>query len=344
MKSENNYRTAVVISGENPEMAIGEIKAILEIYDISYSIEVDGLLVVIDTKQPIINFIKKRSVLSIHVAELIFVSRSLMGIEESLKQFNYNFLIDSTFAVRVLKLSKDVNINSEFIERKIGQIIKENSKAHVNLTNPNHLFMLVVSKKFYLLLNPQKTIRKHFYHDKMSRLPCPHPSVMNSILSVVMINLARTPDNGLLCDPFCGVGGIGARAIKLGLKFIGIDIMYNMVSCAMKNIGAHANVSIIQGNSQNFPLEKVSHVVADLPYGRSSSTKRKDPLMLFENFIRELSLYLSENGFACIVFSANILQDAFLNKILNKQSIKLIENYFVYVHKGLVRRVMVFRK
>ncbi len=345
MKSENKFHTAVIISGENPDLAIGELKAIMEIYNISYELFVDGLIVIVASSQPVLQIIKKRAALSILVGNLLFVAESISEFENNLKHYSFDFIKKTdSFAVRINKLKKS-NYNSEILERKFGRIIKDKTGSIVSLTSPKYLFYVTISSKFYLIVNPTNTFRKIIFYDKMSKLKCPHPSVMNPILSVVMINLARASENSVVFDPFCGVGGIGARAIKLGIKFIGMDIMYNMVSCAMKNIGNNSLVSIIQGDARFLPLMNITHVVCDPPYGRSSSTKNRNPLYLLENFISELSKYLENNGFACIVFSANILTNDILDKILMKyRNIKLVENYFVYVHSGLTRRVMVFKK
>jgi DNA modification methylase len=57
--------------------------------------------------------------------------------------------------------------------------------------------------------------------------------------------LAGCPINGIVLDPFCGVGTTGVRAIELGRYFIGIEGKKAYCRIASKNIGMTKKLSVI---------------------------------------------------------------------------------------------------
>jgi DNA modification methylase len=36
--------------------------------------------------------------------------------------------------------------------------------------------------------------------------------------------LASSPEDGVVLDPFCGIGSVGLQAVRLGRRFVGIEL------------------------------------------------------------------------------------------------------------------------
>src|SRR5580692_7990470 len=63
------------------------------------------------------------------------------------------------------------------------------------------------------------------------RHPGSHPTVMPEALAEICVR-AGSRLGDVVLDPFCGTGTTGAAAIRLGRKFVGIDLLRHFVDKA----------------------------------------------------------------------------------------------------------------
>lgn len=63
-----------------------------------------------------------------------------------------------------------------------------------------------------------------------------HPTQKPVALSVWVLNLRWLPRSGIIFDPFCGSGSIGAAAVQMGYRFIGCEIEPRYVSISRRRL------------------------------------------------------------------------------------------------------------
>ncbi len=79
-----------------------------------------------------------------------------------------------------------------------------------------------------------------------------HPTQKPLKILKHLINIASNQE-GVVCDPFMGVGSTGVAAIDLGRKFIGIEIEENYFQAAKNRIIEKENSPMLQFNKQPLP-------------------------------------------------------------------------------------------
>lgn len=128
--------------------------------------------------------------------------------------------------------------------------------------------------------DPKDTAARHVQHR-----PVGSPVSLPPKLARALLNLARAPPGEAVYDPFCGTGGILLEAATMGVGTCGSDLDPRMVAAAERNL-AHYRLprgelfsSDVGAAPQALRLRGINPaaVVADLPYGRSSSSG-KEPL------------------------------------------------------------------
>ena len=104
----------------------------------------------------------------------------------------------------------------------------------------------------------------------------------------IMINFAHLPKNGIVLDPFCGIGTIIQESILLGYKAYGSDIAKFAISGSEKNLEWFRNrykispgkykleVSDVANVSKVFKDEKISGIVTEGFLGPMYSSFPKD--------------------------------------------------------------------
>ena len=227
-----------------------------------------------------------------------------------------------------------VHHESSEIERKIAKQVADrikNSKA--KMKNPAswfHFFFLgnkVIAGK--LLWQNEED----FQSRKVHRWPAPHPTGTNPQLARAMINLTEIP-RGELVDPFCGAGGILIEAGFLGLKPVGYDIEPVLLLKATKNLRGYG--------IKNFKLEKkdartlsnkISYLVADLPYGRN--TPKKGLEQLYIAFLKQLKKILTKR--AVLGFPSNIPY----KPLIKKAKLKIKNDFSWVINRRLKRSIVV---
>jgi len=230
---------------------------------------------------------------------------------------------------------------------KVGEHIRNRTGLRVDLDSPDVTIDLFLSDKIYLshrslttdrsdLESRRPHLRKHF-----------SPVSLHPKFARACINLARCNNNFL--DPFCGTGGFLIEGGLIGLEVYGSDIDTEMVSGARENLGQFGTkefhlLTMDVGDcgkwkeDANYPQGGFDAVVADPPYGRSSSTMGEDTKSIYKRAFRSLGEVIKPGGHLMIVLP-------------EKADIQFVEGHFEnlavfeqYVHGSLTRYYCLFRK
>ncbi|WP_048202153.1 TIGR01177 family methyltransferase [Methanocaldococcus bathoardescens] len=346
-----------VLNGEHEEIPFGELMALLEIFN--YNGSVERLKRYVITEDSPAKDVVKRSGYIDEGHRIIFrynleekdinlideiTNDFINSFKEFIKNKDYPDIDGSkSFAVRVLKLHKDEftkSIDSLKIEREIGGIIKLKTNAKVNLTKPDILVRVVILENTFFISNVlEMRDREYFQKNRPHLRKYFHPGCMLPKLARAMVNLARVKEGNVVLDPFCGTGGFLIEAGLIGAKLIGCDIDWRMASGTLINLEEYnlldkvikvkrLDAKYVKEFLNELNIEKVDAIVTDPPYGISTAKKGE-----IEKILEILPEVVKENGYFVFAYPKKIELD-----------MKLEGLYKVYIHKGLIRHIHVYKK
>lgn len=318
-----------VLRGDNEHLSKGELKAIIETY------RHDAML-----------------------RCLTMTCLSSVGIEDALKIANRAGYVKEAGLLKTIQHVDSIDIES--IKKEL-----ESKTIHISIqksTVSSELVKSVLSKlgvrwgfqglgEFriiftdgYLLLGKKIYVKNY---GKMlsthTNKPFKRSIEITPDIARVLINLTRVKEGGLLLDPFAGTGSILIEAWSMGIRGIGVDIDWAITRGMAQNI-RHANTNsiIILGDSRLIMYREIDHVATDLPYGRGASTHGVEIRSLYEDFMLNLSEYLSRGGYAC--FMTPLWLEEYVDELISRYGFYLLERYYDYVHGSLTRVINVVRK
>ncbi len=176
--------------------------------------------------------------------------------------------------------------------------------------------------------------------------PVFRPGTLDAYVSRAFVNLSMPPRNGILLDPFCGVGGFCIEALLSGVGrvFCG-DISFLSVDGARVNLSYYGSPglwNIFKGDATNMPLasNSVDSIATDPPYGRSSSTKGRDLEELLWGFLGEAYRVIRKGGGISFAGPAG----EWLVNLALESGFRVWWYGEMHVHGGLVRGVVAARK
>jgi len=204
-------------------------------------------------------------------------------------------------------------------------------KIVVKLKNSETNFELFILKDISYFCVLIKKIEQNFNSRNTKYLPAKIPISLKPKLSRVMVNLTGVVD-GVLYDPFCGIGGFLIEGGLVGLKIVGSDISFEMVESTKINLD-YFSLSAIELFVKD-ALEanyKCEGIVCDLPYGKN--TKKVENLeRLSLDFLKNIYDYTN-----CLVIgSPDFLK---LEKLIEKTKWKIDFSFDYYLHKNLSKNI-----
>ena len=334
------------ISGENQNLAIEEIKALLKIIEGSIEKILDQVLI-IDLKKDYIKFLKRRLAYT-HSISTFITSSTLEKNKILYKVSKDNIGIDKkfTFAVRIKKIKNyGKNIDNLQLEREIGEIIRYKTHAKVNLSSPDILFQGFITNNTFLFGRLLTFIKRRNFDNRSPRKrPFFHPSALNSKVARAMINLAHLTSGNLFLDPFSGTGTLAFEGSILGIENIGIDLNKKMIYGSKKNLAFYKAFLSLLINADSFfpPIREKSldAIVTDLPYGRSSSTFGRDLVCIYETMLANSIRLLKRDKILVIMHPERPSIDNVLKKY---KKIKTIKHIRIKVHSQLTRVISILK-
>ncbi len=265
------------------------------------------------------------------VFRLLFVC-DLKELRGRLELFAWNRIYTDNFAVRVVKSAKSKFKLSE--KELAGLIWNRLKKPVVNLENPKTgICIFLIGQKAYVCILVSEL--KHDFESRKPRFrPGFSPVSLHPKLARVLVNLSGAK-KGVVCDPFCGTGGILIEAGLMGLKPVGYDLDEKMIGKSEVNL-KHSGINdfvLVQQDSTKIRV-KYDYIVTDLPYGQSSYLMAN----LYADFLAALAKILGKR--AVVVFPSKMSY----RKLVRDANLEIISENSYYIHRSLSKKILVLQR
>lgn len=324
----------VEILGNLPELAEGEVKALMELADPKAKFKImekDYLFLALEADESALLLLRRLG-MSHEAGILLFSAESVEELYSKAQEIDWGFL-EEPFAVRRERMI-NCGYGVKDVERKLGGVIAREG-LRVNLKEPKSIVRVYCGKKLWVGVRKLYFSPKSFQSRKADRRPFFKPISLPPRLSRAMVNLARARKEVL--DPFMGLGGILIEAGLMGLKVYGVDIREDMVRGAKGNLEFYGirDYDLRVGDATNlkevFGGRIFDAIASDPPYGTSATLagwRRKE---LYKKALE--SIYDVLNGHLAIAFPAQF--DA--KRAAGEIGFDVLERYYQRVHGSLDR-------
>lgn len=252
----------------------------------------------------------------------------------------------SSISSSTIAKGKSFAVASESLDKEtfgeIGGQIKSTTGAKVSLEEPDYVFQAEkLDDARYVLGMSKKGIKKFSWRERRPRARRFFlPSAIYPKLARLLVNLSRVKEGEYFLDPFCGTGSLLIECSVMGIRALGIDITRWIAKGAALNLkGLKLDYeSIVRADStnKNLPFARIDAIATDIPYGRASSTKGKDPPQIATEFLASASL-LNSDKYCVLMHPSSVQLDL-------GGMFELTEQHFLYVHRNLTRAISVLRR
>lgn len=250
------------------------------------------------------------------------------------------------FAVRAVRVDAKSPYRSAQVEREVGAALQPGRR--IDLKRPE-------LRVRAFLLRDAVAVGRDAWQAEPGRLRARHvenrpyfsPVSLEPKWARALLNLARVPPGGTVCDPMCGTGGLLLEAADMGLRPVGSDLEPEMVAGSRANLehfGLSANATLFASDVGRAPEEArrrglgpFDAVVADLPYGRSASTGKEKPASLYARAFEAMGRLVKPDGLVVV----GVPTEADL--VLAEDWLRRVELYKVRRHRSLTRHFAVLR-
>ena len=328
--------TVFIISLEQPALSKSEILATLRLINIEPKHFSDGRLFFVDCKLSLENldFIARRIALSFYICELISKPSTIEQLYQELESLEF-----SDDEIVSLHIHNKWGVQNPECSVPNFKLLRE--KIHCknfSYKNSNRIIDIYFTENSIYVLNRIRTIPRAEFVKRANRYrPFQSPISIEPKYARAMINLSEAKAGERFGDPFCGTGGILIEAALVGLYPIGGDISSKVVSGAKKNLeffGIH-NYIFYVGDVSEIKNYSPLVICTDLPYGRSTTTKKEPLKELYTRAFRIFHDTLSYGQKAVII----IPDIKYLELCRNLFSI--VEVHELRVHRSLTRYFVV---
>ncbi|WFN35133.1 methyltransferase domain-containing protein [Methanogenium sp. S4BF] len=240
---------------------------------------------------------------------------------------------EQTFAARVRKMEDaGPGISQLSLERLIGT----NIKGPVSLDAPETEYRAILTgNTCYFGRVILHIDRGSYQYRNPMRRPFFHPGVMMPITARTLVNLSQAKAGDIICDPFCGTGGVLLEAKLCGMEIIGSDMDPMMIDGCRKNL---PDADLFLADATALPLSdnSVDSVVTDLPYGHSVCIMAESMDQLYTDSLREIRRIVKPGGRCVIVTHVDI-------QTLAEKEFTIVRKFSQRIHKSLTRQIMILK-
>jgi tRNA (guanine10-N2)-dimethyltransferase len=241
---------------------------------------------------------------------------------------------DRPFAARVKVIPGPGECPSQLdLERLMGSHIK----GPVSLRSPEVVYRAVISgDRCYVGRVILDGLRSTYEIRGPATRPFFHPGVMMPRIARTMMNLSLISPGEVMCDPFCGTGGMLLEGELIGVRTIGSDFDPLMIRGSRLNVPA-ARLMLADATALPLRSSSVDAVVTDFPYGQSVCIKADTLTKLYEGAFTEIRRVLKDGKRAVVITHRDI-------RPIAREYFTVLQFHEQRVHKSLTRRVMVLEK
>lgn len=341
-------RLMMVLSGEHPTLPTAEAMAAIKAEHRAYKVvdQLDQVLIAETKADPCV--LASRLAMCREICWHLCTAEVKRPIDV-LEAISSSDIVDllphgKTLAVRMKRVKHYLHeIDLPSLERRVADLIMGEVDFKVDLVRPDiEIVGVLTSDHCVVGVSAARIHRNKFTLRSPIMRAAFHPTTLKPLLARAMVNLARTPRNGTLLDPFCGVGGILIEAGLIGVKPIGVDIDAKMIEGAKHNLEALGvrDYQLHVGDARYLTIKDVDAVATDPPYGRQATTAGLELKELYEAALPSIAQTLKRKGYVCITAPA----DLELEGLAQGAGLRMIEKHEQRVHKSLTRKIYVFRK
>ncbi len=335
----NKQQIYFLLSGSNEKLSLAELRALLETYNYSEDSELKcySKICLARTSEETLLAIIRRAGYITEAGILIGIddpySPSYEYIDE-LAKFNFKS-VRST----VVRSTVEPSISNKYVA-----FLRERLGLTKEYTKTNYL-RIIFSEGLVFAGYPLAVINKA---ELLKREPKNRPFfrsiALPTRLSRALINLSRVKEKQVILDPFMGTGSIVLEAVAMGIRAIGVELDWELVHGAVKNIKYYEakNTIVILGDSTTITYKNVDSIATDPPYGRAASTKGRETLELYDLFLARATESLKKRGY--LVFMAPLSIIDHIYELLCRYGFIVRDEIYMYVHGGLTRVIFVAYK
>lgn len=271
---------------------------------------------------------------------LVSAARSLAPL-----LFQMQWTPKGSFAVRGERIGGEKNHSLTEVIRAIGAHVAAQGHA-VDLENPaEELHVWVQGGQLTVASNVVQKNRTQFETRRVTSREHFSPVTLHPRRAAGLINLARIPPGGSVYDPFCGTGGILLESALMGYETWGSDLDSTMVQGSYQTLADTAEeplqASLFVADIGDAPgmIGQVDGIIADLPYGKSSTTDNEALESLYRRSFEAFAKILRAGQFAVIGSPGYDLLAP-----VSEYGFELIEHHEEFAHKSLTRHYIVVKR
>ena len=173
--------------------------------------------------------------------------------------------------------------------------------------------------------------------------PAFHPTLLKPKLARTLINLSGVKKGQTLLDPFCGLGSTLLEAAILGVKPTGSDKNEKAIAGAKTNLKHYKKkAKVVYCDATRIDKQfkkKFDAIITDPPYGVSSKVMAASLKELYIDFLKAATKVLKKNGKLVMMYP-----DWLKIRRQIPKDYKVENQFDIYVHKRLTRKVLVLKK
>ncbi|WP_297065605.1 TIGR01177 family methyltransferase [Thermococcus sp.] len=327
----------VEILGNLPEMAVDEVRSMLELGggEITGS---DYLFLKVSGDEKAFPFLNRLG-LAHEYGKLLVEADSIEELLDKAKEVEWP--IEGTFKVDTETMTNCRHKVTE-LPRKLGAVIHAKG-FRVNLSKPDTLVRVYCGEKLHAGIRLKFFDPKDFERRKAHHRPFFRPISLHPRISRALVNLTKARRE--LLDPMMGAGGILIEAGLIGLKVYGVDIKPEMVEGAEMNLRHYGIRDYVLKLGDATRLEELfdkrfEAIATDPPYGTSATLAGRRREELYREVLESINAVLEPGGRLSIAFPTSFDGE----KEAEKVGFKLVGKYYQKVHKSLERYFYVLEK
>ncbi len=335
----------LIFNGNNKELAQAEFKSLFKAYFNENIIinHIENLFFEIETEKKIklCNELLKRITYTEEIVEVKGLYKNYDDLcSNILNDIYFKDFEDMKFCVRTKKSNKNTNV--PYPESLLAKPIWNNLKNPcVSMDNFDIEYNFLFVKKntdFFFGINIFKNSKTYLLRMPKAR-PVKMPYTLKSDMARACINLLELK-NGLILDPFAGIGGILLEGADMGFKTLANDISYNDLKYLQLNFkhyykNHYVGITLSDAKKQFIKNDSIDGIVTDIPYGKSC---RVIGDLLYEDFLQSAKQYLKK-GKKLVVIYAN-----FLNfKEIALKYFTFVEEIDEYINASMTRHIIVLK-
>ncbi len=344
------YNYIVILKGSNKDLASFELKNLWEIYfnEKIKLIQIDNTYFKFKSKNKINKDHKifQRITFTNNLFLEIISTESLETFKNEITKEKLKFINGKTFSIKIKKINKKLSTNNFQFKEYTKHLWLNLENPKVDLENPE--INLLFFHNDYEKENTNNKLKLAFqifenkkkYLTRMPKLrPIKKPYTLKSDMARIAFNYLNIKE-GLVLDPFAGIGGILLEGYDMGFKIHANDINWNDLNHLKTNFDYYFKNSknkytrtLADSTTQFLKLNSIDGIVTDIPYGKSCRRLGND---LYEGFLKSAKIYLKP-GKRLVIIYANFLE---FKKLAIKYFDEIIE-IEEFINKSMTRHILV---